>query len=68
MAIPSAPRKQANYEIQKQALFTAMTNVWDEANRQPAIRLLAMVSIGAMWLVARLGARNGEHFWIWYVP
>ena len=41
-------RKQAYYAEQEQALFTTLCEVWRQPERRPALRMVAMVSIGAM--------------------
>lgn len=41
-------RKQAHYAEQEQALFNALCEVWRQPERRPALRMVAMVSIGAM--------------------
>lgn len=41
-------RKQTFYAKQEQALFNAMREVWRQPERRPALRMVAMVSIGAM--------------------
>jgi len=41
-------RKQAHYAVQEQALFNALCEVWRQPERRPALRMVAMVSIGAM--------------------
>jgi len=41
-------RKQANYLQQEQAVFDALCELWPGKKRQPALRLVAMASIGAM--------------------
>lgn len=41
-------RKQANYERQERALFAALAERWDDPERRFALRLIAMVGIGAM--------------------
>jgi hypothetical protein len=43
-------RKQAFYAKQEQALFLALREVWRQPERQTALRMVAMVSIGAMRL------------------
>jgi len=43
-------RKQAFYAKQEQALFVALREVWRQPERQTALRMVAMVSIGAMRL------------------
>lgn len=43
-------RKQANYEAQEQSLFIALCELWPQTKRRAALRLVAMVSIGAMRL------------------
>jgi len=41
-------RKQAHYAQQEQALFDALCEVWRQPERRAALRMVAMVSIGAM--------------------
>lgn len=41
-------RKQTFYAKQEQALFNAMCEVWRQPERRRALRMVAMVSIGAM--------------------
>lgn len=41
-------RKQAYYAEQEQALFQALCEVWRQPERRAALRMVAMVSIGAM--------------------
>ncbi|TAA27118.1 TetR/AcrR family transcriptional regulator [Pseudoxanthomonas winnipegensis] len=43
-------RKQASYAKQEQALFLALCEVWRQPERQTALRMVAMASIGAMRL------------------
>lgn len=43
-------RKQAFYAKQEQALFLALREVWRQPERQSALRMVAMVSVGAMRL------------------
>lgn len=43
-------RKQAFYAQQEQALFLALREVWRQPERQTALRMVAMVSVGAMRL------------------
>jgi AcrR family transcriptional regulator len=43
-------RKQAFYAKQEQALFLALREVWRQPERQTALRMVAMVSVGAMRL------------------
>jgi AcrR family transcriptional regulator len=45
-------RKQANYARQETALYNALSEKWPAPDRQPGLRLLAMVGIGAMRLAA----------------
>jgi len=42
--------KQAGYGAQEQALFATLCEVWRQPERRSALRLVAMVSIGAMRL------------------
>lgn len=41
-------RKQAHYAQQEQALFNALCEVWRQPERRASLRMVAMVSIGAM--------------------
>jgi AcrR family transcriptional regulator len=41
-------RKQTFYAKQEQALFDALCEVWRQPGRRAALRMLAMVSVGAM--------------------
>lgn len=43
-------RKQAAYAVQEEALFAALCEVWRQPQRRTALRMVAMVSIGAMRL------------------
>ncbi len=43
-------RKQAFYAKQEQALFLALREVWRQPERQTALRMVAMASVGAMRL------------------
>lgn len=43
-------RKQGRYLEQEQALFDAMCQVWRQPERRPALRMVAVVSTGAMRL------------------
>lgn len=43
-------RKQAFYAEQEQVLFDTLCEVWRQPERRAALRLVAMVSIGAMRL------------------
>lgn len=43
-------RKQAYYAQQEQALFETLCQVWRQPERRPALRMVAMVAIGAMRL------------------
>ncbi|UXH77125.1 TetR/AcrR family transcriptional regulator [Roseateles amylovorans] len=46
-------RKQAFYGEQEQALFGKLCEVWRQPERRPALRLVAMVSMGAMRLTTQ---------------
>lgn len=39
-------RKQAHYAEQEQALFNTLCEVWRQPERRPALRMVAMVSVG----------------------
>ena len=41
-------RKQAFYAEQEQVLFTQLCEVWRQPERRPALRMVAMVAMGAM--------------------
>ena len=43
-------RKQGHYEHQEQGLFATLSEIWPDPERRTALRLVAMVSIGAMRL------------------
>ena len=46
-------RKQAFYAEQEQALFATLCEVWRQPERRPALRMVAMVSMGAMRLTTQ---------------
>ena len=43
-------RHQAKYVEQEQAVFDALCQMWPQPKRQPALRIVAMMSIGALRL------------------
>lgn len=43
-------RKQAGYAMQEQALYETLCQVWRQPQRRPGLRVVAMVSIGAVRL------------------
>jgi AcrR family transcriptional regulator len=45
-------RKQANYQRQEHALFSALIDKWPTPKRRPSLRLVAMLGIGAVRLAA----------------
>ena len=54
-------RKQASYVQQEQAVFEALCELWPQKKRREALRLVAMVSIGAMRLaIETWGQQNGK--------
>lgn len=53
-------RKQANYEKQEKALFSALSEKWPDPARQPALRTIAMVTIGAMRIATERWRENPE--------
>ncbi|PLZ03186.1 TetR family transcriptional regulator [Burkholderia sp. WAC0059] len=60
-------RKQANYVRQEQALFAALTGKWPDPKRRASLRLVAMMSIGAIRIAAEqwseeMGSRPLEHY------
>jgi AcrR family transcriptional regulator len=46
-------RKQAFYAEQEQVLFSQLCEVWRQPERRPALRMVAMVSMGAMRLTTQ---------------
>lgn len=46
-------RKQAFYAEQEQVLFATLCEVWRHPDRRPALRMVAMVSMGAMRLTTQ---------------
>jgi AcrR family transcriptional regulator len=52
-------RKQSNYERQEQALFAALAEKWPEPERRFALRVVAMMGIGAMRLAAEMWSNEG---------
>lgn len=46
-------RKQAFYAEQEQALFTTLCEVWRQPERRTALRMIAIVSIGALKLATQ---------------
>jgi AcrR family transcriptional regulator len=54
-------RKQADYAVQEAALYAALCEVWRQPQRRPALRIVAMVSIGAMRLALEAwSSQNGK--------
>ena len=47
-------RKQAFYAEQEQALFATLCEVWRQPQRRSALRIVAMVSMGAMRLTTQI--------------
>ena len=52
-------RKQANHERQERDLFTALAARWPAPDRQPSLRLAAMVGIGALRIAAEAWSGDG---------
>ncbi|WP_346730628.1 TetR/AcrR family transcriptional regulator [Caballeronia sp. dw_19] len=54
-------RKQAAYAMQEEAFYNTLCEVWRQPKRRPALRIVAMVSIGAMRLALEAwGKQSGE--------
>lgn len=51
--------KQAKYVQQEQALFEALCQLWPQPKRRNALRVVAMVSIGAMRLALECWSEDG---------
>jgi AcrR family transcriptional regulator len=51
--------KQAKYVQQEQAVFEALCQLWPQAKRRNALRLVAMVSMGALRLAIDSWAQSG---------
>lgn len=52
-------RKQSAYVAQEEALHAALCEVWRQPQRRDALRIVAMVSIGAMRLAIEAWGRQG---------
>lgn len=52
-------RKQASYVEQEKALFAALRERWPDPTREPGLRLVAMLAIGAMRLATEAFNREG---------
>jgi AcrR family transcriptional regulator len=53
-------RKQASYIAQEQALFAALCELWPQPKRRAALRIVAMVSIGAVRLSIEAWRQDGS--------
>ena len=53
-------RKQASYVAQEQALFAALCELWPQPNRRAGLRMVAMVSIGAVRLSLEAWRQDGS--------
>jgi AcrR family transcriptional regulator len=53
-------RKQANYVAQEEALFEALCELWPQPKRRAALRVVAMVSIGAVRLSLEAWRNDGS--------
>lgn len=53
-------RKQASYVAQEQALFSALCELWPQPKRRPALRIVAMVSIGVVRLSLEAWRQDGS--------
>lgn len=54
-------KKQAVYGVQELQLFEVLCQVWAEPERRPALRIVAMFSIGAMRLALEAWRPQSEH-------
>lgn len=52
-------RKPAAYAMQEEALYKTLCQVWRQPERRPALRIVAMVSIGAMRLAIEAWRNQG---------
>lgn len=60
-------RKQAAYAMQEEALYATLCEVWRQPQRRPALRIVAMVCLGALRLAIKEygeqdGARSAASF------
>lgn len=53
-------RKQAGYIAQEQALFAALCELWPQPKRRAGLRIVAMVSIGAVRLSLEAWRQDGS--------
>lgn len=53
-------RKQASYVAQEQALFDALCELWPQPKRRAGLRIVAMVSIGAVRLSLEAWRQDGS--------
>jgi AcrR family transcriptional regulator len=53
-------RKQASYVAQEQALCDALCELWPQPKRRAALRIVAMVSIGALRLALEAWRQDGD--------
>lgn len=53
-------RKQASYLAQEQALFAALCELWPQPKRRAGLRIVAMVSIGAVRLSIEAWRQEGS--------
>jgi len=53
-------RKQASYIAQEEAVFAALCELWPQPKRRPALRIVAMVSIGAVRLSLEAWRQDGS--------
>jgi AcrR family transcriptional regulator len=53
-------RKQASYVAQEQALFAALCELWPQPKRRAGLRMVAMVSIGAVRLSLEAWRQDGS--------
>jgi hypothetical protein len=53
-------RKQASYVAQEQVLFAALCELWPQPKRRAGLRIVAMVSIGAVRLALEAWREDGS--------
>jgi len=53
-------RKQARFVQMEENVFTALCELWPQCERHSALRMVAMVSIGAMRLAMQIWRQHGE--------
>lgn len=54
-------RKQAAYAMQEEALYATLCEVWRQPQRRPALRIVAMVTMGALRLALKEYGEQSGH-------